>query len=209
MKVNSAQSDLRQCRKPRRSLEKHKDGQTNAPREDQMVFCGSPMSPSDPAVKGFSLIEFLVAMMILLIGLGGMMALFMHTMVAMTFAEESLIAKQKAREALEAIFTARNTQQVTFDQVRNIGAGVGIFRTGLQPLTTPGADGLVDTADDGSVETMAMPDGTARTLNEFERQIQITDLTDDLRQVAVTIRYAAPRGWIRNYQVSTYISRYR
>jgi prepilin-type N-terminal cleavage/methylation domain-containing protein len=164
----------------------------------------------EPTDKGFSLIEFLMAVFVLLIGLGGVLALFMHTMVAMTYAEESLIAKQKAREALESIFTARNTQQVPFDQVRNVGAGsTGIFLTGLLPLTTPGADGLVGTADDGTVETMVMPDGTMRTLNEFERQIEITNLTDDLRQITVTIRYAAPRGWFRNYQVSTYISRYR
>ena len=159
--------------------------------------------------RGFSLLEFLAAMFILLIGLGGIMGLFMHSMVAMTFAEESLIAKQKAREALECIFTARNTQQVTFDKVRNTGAGNGIFVTGLQPLTTPGEDGLVGTADDGPVESMLMPDGTRRILNEFHRQIEITDLTDDLRQITVTIRYAAPRGWIRNYEVRTYISRYR
>ncbi|HVN83164.1 MAG TPA: prepilin-type N-terminal cleavage/methylation domain-containing protein [Terriglobia bacterium] len=159
--------------------------------------------------QGFSLLEFLMAMMVLLIGLGGIMGLFMHSMVAMTFAEESLIAKQKAREALECIFTARNTQQVTFDKVRNTGSGTGIFVTGLQSLTTPGDDGLVGTADDGPVESMVMPDGTSRVLNEFQRQIEITDLTDDLRQITVTIRYAAPRGWIRNYQVRTYISRYR
>ena len=159
--------------------------------------------------RGFSLLEFLMAMLVLLIGLGGIMGLFMHSMVAMTFAEESLIAKQKAREALECIFTARNTQQVTFDQVRNTGSGTGIFLTGLQWLTTPGDDGLVGTADDGPVESMVMPDGTSRTLNEFQRQIEITDLTDDLRLITVTIRYAAPRGWIRNYQVRTYISRYR
>jgi type II secretory pathway pseudopilin PulG len=181
-------------------------------------FCGKRSSVIDihrnladePTGKGFSLLEFLMAVFVLMIGLGGVLALFMHTMVAMTYAEESLIAKQKAREALESIFTARNTQQVTFDQVRNVGSGTtGIFLTGLLPLTTPGADGLVGTADDGSVEAMVMPDGTTRTLNEFERQIQITNLTDDVRQITVTIRYAAPRGWFRNYQVSTYISRFR
>ena len=165
--------------------------------------------PDRVEARGFSLLEFLMAMLVLLIGLGGIMGLFMHSMVAMTFAEESLIAKQKAREALECIFTARNTQQVTFDKVRNTGSGNGIFVTGLQSLTTPGADGLVGTADDGPVEAMIMPDGTSRVLNEFQRQIEITDLTDDLRQITVTIRYAAPRGWIRNYQVRTYISRYR
>ncbi len=172
--------------------------------------CGiSPEVLVRMGARGFSLLEFLMAMLVLLIGLGGVMSLFMHSMVAMTFAEESLIAKQKSREALECIFTARNTQQVTFDNVRNTGSGNGIFVTGLQPLTTPGDDGLVGTADDGPVESMVIPDGTSRVLNEFQRQIEITDLTDDLRQITVTIRYAAPRGWIRNYQVRTYISRYR
>src|SRR5437867_2328872 len=96
--------------------------------------------------RGFSLVEFMVAMVVLLVGLLGMLGLFTHSLLAMKFAGDSLIAKQKAREALESIFTARDTQQVSFAQLNNVSNG-GIFLNGLQTLKDPGNDGLVGTAD--------------------------------------------------------------
>ena len=166
---------------------------------------------------GFSLVEFMVAMVVLLIGLLGMLSLFTHGLFAMKYADDSLIAKEKAREALESIFTARNTQQVTYSQVKNVPAG-GIFLSGFQPLKIPGLDGIVGTADDGAVETMTAPGpdgvlGTAddeiRTLTEFERQISIAPIDVDLSQITVTIRYTLAGSVQRDYRVSSYISRFR
>src|SRR5438093_12019869 len=106
--------------------------------------------------EGFSLVEFMVAMVVMLIGLVGMLGLFTHGLFAMKFGDNSLIAKEKAREALESIFTARNTQQVTFSQIKNVSNG-GIFLNGFQSLKIPGNDGIAGTADDGAIETMASP----------------------------------------------------
>ena len=86
------------------------------------------------------------------------------------------------------------------------------------------APGLVNTADDGPIETMKKPGldgilGTADdetvTLNDFTRQIAITPLNLDgtatvnpnLRQVTVTIRYRVDRAW-RTYTLVSYVSSY-
>jgi prepilin-type N-terminal cleavage/methylation domain-containing protein len=164
---------------------------------------------------GFSLIELLIAVVILTIGLLGVLSLFVQAILTMGFSEENLIAKQKARETVESIFTARNTAQISFDQIQNTSVSGGVFVTGLQPLHLPGNDGLVGTADDTGDETMVTTasDGssTIRQLNEFQRQIQISPVSgsSDLRQVTVTIRYAIRAGFQRDYQLVTYVSRYR
>ena len=166
---------------------------------------------------GMGLLEFLVAMVVLLIGLTGVLALFAHTLIALSFAQQNLIAKQKAREAMEGIFTARNTAQVSFGQIRNVSAG-GIFLDGLQPLNEPGVDGLVGTPDDGALEKMVLAgndqllgtaDDEVRPLAGFQRQIEITPVNSDLRQITVTLRYSGAQGFTRNYRVVSYISSYR
>ena len=169
------------------------------------------------ADQGFGMIEFMIASAVLLIGLVGVLALFAHTMIALSFAEQNVIAKQKAREAMESIFTARNTAQVSFDQIQNVSTG-GIFLNGFQALKEPGDDGLVGTSDDGAVESMtsAGNDGVMGTaddktilLNSFQRQMTITSINPDLRQITITLRYGPTRGIRRDYQVVSYVSRYR
>jgi len=172
---------------------------------------------------GFTLIEVVVATLVLVVGLVSMLALFTQAVVVLSCAQEDLVAQQKGQEALESIYTARNTQQITFDMVQNTSAG-GIFLEGWQPLQTSGPDGLVGTADDGAVETLTLPGpdgllGTAddeiRSLTSFTRRIDITPLviggttSADIRQVAVTVRYLTARGWQRSYRAVTYISRFR
>ncbi len=163
------------------------------------------------------MVEFLIATVVMLVGLMGVLSLFGHALLSMRFAEQNLVAKQKAREAIESIFTARNTAQVTFDQIQGTDNS-GIFLTGLQPLKVPGTDGLVGTADDGAAETMVLAgrdgllgtsDDTITTLSQFQRQIAITTLSTDLRQITVTMRYSPTRGFVRDYQVTSYISRFR
>lgn len=167
--------------------------------------------------EAFSLVEFMVAMVVMLIGLTGILGLFTHGLFAMKFADNSLIAKEKAREALESIFTARNTQQVTFSQVKNVSNG-GIFLNGFQSMKVPGTDGIVGTADDGAIETMVSPgpdgvlgtgDDLIRTLNEFQRQISITAIDTDINQITITVRYILTGSVQRDYTVTSYISRFR
>jgi prepilin-type N-terminal cleavage/methylation domain-containing protein len=166
---------------------------------------------------GFSLVEFLVAMAVMLVGLVGVLGLFTHGLFATKFADNSLIAKEKAREALESIFTARNTQQVTFSQVKNVSNG-GIFLNGFQSLKVPGNDGIVGTSDDGPIETMVSPgpdgvlgtaDDLTRTLDEFQRQVSIAAIDTNISRITITIRYVLSGPVQRDYTVISYISRFR
>jgi len=169
--------------------------------------------------KGFFLIELMLALIILLVGLLALLSLYTYALATMTYADDISIARQKAREALESIYTARNTSQISFNMINNVSSG-GVFLDGEQPLTTPGNDGLVGTADDGSVEVMVIPgddgiigtsDDETKTLNHFTRQIvigQSGNLTD-LRTIQVTITFTTPRGLTRTFTVDSLISRYR
>jgi hypothetical protein len=133
----------------------------------------------------------------------------------------SLIAREKAREAVESVHTARDTGALSWGTIRNTTNG-GVFLTGARPLKTAGADGLVNTADDGSLEQLRAPgrDGILGTaddvltpLTNFTREIQITDLTRDattvvnpnLRQIVVIVRYQVNGGW-QSYRLTTYVS---
>jgi prepilin-type N-terminal cleavage/methylation domain-containing protein len=174
---------------------------------------------------GFTLLETIMAISVLTVGLLALLALVTNSITTMQFAQEDLIARQKAQETLESLFSARNTQQITFDKIQNVSAG-GIFLEGFQPLRIPGADGIVGTQDDGGIENMTLPgpdgllgtsDDIQQALGTFERQIIIAPVpradgtaNPDLRQVTVTMRYKTLNNQkYRNYQVASYVSRYR
>jgi prepilin-type N-terminal cleavage/methylation domain-containing protein len=178
--------------------------------------------------SGFTLIEVMVSMLILAIGILALLALFAQGVATMQFAQEDLIAKQKAMETLESIFAARNTQQIIFDQIRNVSdpSGTGIFLDGPQNMLVAGNDGLIGTADDGpAFDSMLFPgpDGLLNTpddvnvpLSNFKRQILIEQVflpngtvNPDLRKVTVTVSYSSGKVLLKPYVVVTYVSRYR
>ncbi|HSR68581.1 MAG TPA: hypothetical protein VLU25_11640 [Acidobacteriota bacterium] len=170
------------------------------------------------AQEGFGLVEVMLASLILLVGMVTLLALFAQAIAATQMANLDLIARQKAREALESLYTARNTEQITFEQLANVGEG-GVFLSGLQPLTTPGADGLVNTGDDGAVEkmtsagldrVMGTADDETRLLTDYRRQIEISGGgSGDLRRVRITITYTTPLGTTREVRIESLVSRYR
>ena len=175
--------------------------------------------------EGFGTLEVLAALFVVTIALTALLALFGHAIANMTLMQDLLIAKQKSREALESIYTARNTSQITFDMIQNTGTSPGIFLEGYQPLNRPQGDGLIGTADDSAVETLILPgpdgllntgDDEVRTLSAFERQIEIdpilfadSSVNPDVRKILVRIRYNTPLGSQQTYTVESYISRYR
>ena len=94
-----------------------------------------------------------------------------------------------------------------------------MFLDGPQPLKLAGPDGLVNTADDTTTETVTVPGrdqlfGTADdmtiTLNSFTREISIRDVDNEngqLRSITVTITYQnGPTH--RTYTLTTFISAY-
>jgi hypothetical protein len=177
---------------------------------------GAP-SPAD----GFSLIEAIIATAILAGGLLTLAGFLAQGMRYMAGSSPSLVAREKAREAVESVHTARDTGLLSWTKIQNVPQG-GVFLAGAQPLTVPGPDGLVNTADDGPVERLRMPgpdgilgnaDDIQTPLSIFTREIQITPLNKDgttivnpnLRQITVIIRYNVG-GAARNYTLITYVS---
>jgi prepilin-type N-terminal cleavage/methylation domain-containing protein len=173
--------------------------------------------------RGFSLIEVMVAMGIMSAGLMALVGVFALGVTRMASSSPMLLAREKAREAVESVHAARDTGELAWNTVRNAADG-GVFLNGPQPLRLPGADGLVNTADDGEVETLREPgkDGELDTdddalirLTDYTREIRITTLNYDnggglnpnLRQVVVSIRYKVDNTW-RVYTLTTYVSSY-
>jgi prepilin-type N-terminal cleavage/methylation domain-containing protein len=170
--------------------------------------------------RGFSLIETMVALGVMAVVLLGAAALLTAGMQRINSAPGDLTATQKATEAIESVFSARDTHILTWAQIQNVqgasGEDGGIFLDGPQSLRTPGPDGLADTADDGAVETVAYPgpdrqlgtgDDVTVTLNGFTREIQIRDIEPNLRSITVTITYQLGAA-TRTYTLTAYISSY-
>lgn len=170
---------------------------------------------------GFSLLETLIAIVVLMIGLLAVLATFALSIGNTASVQYDSIARQKAAEAIESIYTARQTSQITFDKIQNQGTGNGIFVAGFTPMTDAGPDGLDNTADDVPAASIRLP-GTSGVitntsadvlvdLGNFTRQVQIADVpgNPNVRQITVSVRYPTPQGWFRTYQVQSLISSYR
>jgi Tfp pilus assembly protein PilV len=169
--------------------------------------------------EGFSLLETLTAVSLLATGLLSLAAVFTMALSRTTNASWDMLAKEKAAEAIENILAARDSGRLTWDEINNVGAGAGIFRTGAQTLVLPGPDRLVNTTDDTTTaETVRRPgrnglmndaDDEVIPLAHYTRQIEIFVVPNTpgntLREVRVTIRYTIG-GLSRQVQMSSYVS---
>ena len=183
--------------------------------------------------RGFSLIEVMISMAILVIGLLSLLGVFGIAMASTQGSQENNTAKQLANEAMEGILTARETANITWAQINNTGSG-GIFIPGFQPINCAGVDGIIGTADDAACgpQTLELPGpngifagncpaagpDTCLPLTNFTRQIQISPVLPNgggpplttLRQVNITIQYTTPQVKIpKQYVLSTFISPFR
>jgi prepilin-type N-terminal cleavage/methylation domain-containing protein len=185
---------------------------------------------------GFTLIEVMIAMVVMLIGILATMFTFAVATSATQSAEEDLIARQKVLEAMESIYTARNSQQIPFAEIANVSNG-GIFLNGAQPLLCPGPDGLSGTADDvacttssgatcpdGGAECMVLPgadgilgtpDDVTMSLGNFTRTITISTVllpngnpNPNLMAISVSVSYTKPGIPTRTFSASGLISSY-
>jgi type II secretory pathway pseudopilin PulG len=169
--------------------------------------------------RGFTLLEAMISIVILTVGLIALLSAFAAALGSTQNVHLDSIARQKAAEALESIFTARQTAQISYAQVANTTAvPPGIFTAGWTPLTSAGPDGLDGTADDLPPAMIMVPgnDGTMGTevavnLANFQRQILITNDPNvtNLKEITVSIQYAVPQGYTRTYTVQALISAFR
>ena len=97
--------------------------------------------------QGFTLIEVLIAMLILTAGLLSLLGVIALGVTTVAASSPMLIAREKAREAVESVHTARDTGELAWSRVNNVANG-GVFLAGMRDIRLPGQDGLVNTADD-------------------------------------------------------------
>jgi prepilin-type N-terminal cleavage/methylation domain-containing protein len=175
--------------------------------------------------SGFTLIETIIALAVLSIGILSLAVALGSGLLYMNNSEYSFIAEQKAAEAVESVYTARDIQQASWTNINNTSSG-GIFLAGPQPLCGAGADGIVGTADDDCNPAdgangpdyilMPGPDGLLHTaddvmipLSNFTRTITIADVPgrSGLRSITVVITYKSD-NYTRSYTLSTNISEF-
>jgi type II secretory pathway pseudopilin PulG len=147
---------------------------------------------------GFTLLETVIAMLVLTIGLLGVAAAVSYAMAASNMSRNVTDSKQTIVSTLEQMENLRNTRQLTFGQIANVGAvddtggskSFAGFPTGFQKIySNPGPDGIYGTADD--------KDDTSASNKEkdgYEREIVITELTPYLKKVKVTVHYPGRAG---------------
>lgn len=201
---------------------------------DQVTqIMGQVQTPDVRSERGFGLLEAFIAMIILLVALIALAQVLYAGIALAATSTPNLIAREKAREAVESVHTARDTFVITWAQIRNVNAsadcpagttanGGGVFLEGddQTPMETAGADGLVNTADDAGtgLEALPGPDGEFGTTDDvpltgYTRQVTICDVdgNPDLRQIVVTIGYDGSNSVgerRRRYQLTTLISRF-
>ena len=154
--------------------------------------------------SGFALVEVLISTFVLTIGLCGVLAALAYAITGTESAQEDLIARHKALDAMESIYTARNSQQLPFASINNVANG-GIFLSGPLPLLCAGPDGILGTGDDvactapdtgaacpGGVECLVLPGpdgilGTAddqiMSLSNFTRTITFNPVSQTINGV--------------------------
>lgn len=160
---------------------------------------------------GFSLIEMVVAMLMMLVGLLALASAIGYAFMASNRGRNITNTKLLVVSILEQMETLRNTQQLSFGQIANTGSvdNTGApqtfngFPTTFQPVSSdPGPDAIFGTTDDLSIAPG--PDGVYGTSDDtldqtkaapnYSRQVIITNLNPDLKRVQVTLRYPGAAG---------------
>lgn len=155
--------------------------------------------------KGFSYIEVMCAVVILMVGILAQLSAITFSMLRQQEAEQQSAARQIVSSTLESIFAARDLGNAdgiqNFDSINTTDRNsLGIFVPGWFPIREDaGKDGILGTADDTCSDT-APCSVSGYTNNSpikegFERRIVITDIVETgvpvikKRRVEVTVRF--------------------
>jgi prepilin-type N-terminal cleavage/methylation domain-containing protein len=162
--------------------------------------------------KGFSLLETIVAILILTIGLMGAAGALTYSLQYSTTSKNVGNAKLIIVSTIEEIESLRNTRRLDFKQISNAGAVDNTdckntfngFSTGFKPISlNPGFDGVSGTDDDikeagpdavwGNADDI---DNPALIRSGYTRQITITPLAGDstIKRIEVKVRYYSSGG---------------
>ncbi len=158
--------------------------------------------------SGFSLIETIIAMVIMAVGILAVMGAISYSFRAVRESENITIAKENARSTMETIFSVRDLQLFdtngteslyNWDSIKvKTSTNAGIFLDGWTPIReNPGVDGILGTQDDACPEPTGCPVGgytnNSPILKGYERKIEISDIVQNgvvrKRYVVVRVRY--------------------
>lgn len=162
-----------------------------------------------------------IAITLLTVGLLGVASAIGYAIVASNHGRSITNTKLLAVSILEQMETLRNTGNLTFGQIANVGQVnntgaarnfVGFPAGPQQVSTNPGPDGMFGTADD---LIDAGPDNIFGTWDDVvnpnfalvgvTRQIQITSLGSSLKKVQVTVNYSV-NGGMKQLSVVCYLN---
>jgi len=170
------------------------------------------------SADGFSLLEMVVAMVILTVGLLGVASAIGYSLMASNRGRGMTNSKMIIVSTLEQMETLRDTGQLNFQEISNSrvqGSSFMGFPSDFRPVSTvPGPDGVFGTADD--LSTATGPDGYYGTADDVldltrarpgvTRQIIITDLNPLLKKVQVTLRYSPNGGETKDLVGISYLN---
>jgi len=168
---------------------------------------------------GFSLLEMVVAMLIMTVGLLGVASAISYALMASNRGRGITNSKMLIVGILEQMETLRDTGQLHFTEISNsqvLGSSFTGFPSTFQPISrTPGPDGIFGTADDLMDPG---PDGIYNNADDFSnpllarpgisRQILIATLPDNdfLKKITVTLRYSPNGGETQQLTCSSYLN---
>lgn len=172
--------------------------------------------------SGVTILEMVVAMLILTVGLLGLAASIGYAVTVSNKGRNLTNSKLLVVSLLEQMETLRNTEQLTFGQIANQGqvdnsgatrTFVG-FPTVFQPLSiNPGPDGIFGTDDDlispGPDNVYGTSDDTVDNtwaVPGYQRQITITNLSTNLKRIQVTLRYPDAAGQLHDQVGVSYLN---
>ncbi len=172
--------------------------------------------------QGFSLIEVVIAMLVIAVG---MLALSAALVIGVTLpgrARQQEIAKHMASAIMESIIAAKESPRPGFTSFASIDyAPAGRFVAGVAPMLEAGPDGVYGTCDDGQPSPGTVgtcpgfgprivqltndpgPDGNytttadnrTRRLVDFTREVVITnDSGGEVKNITVRVTYGTPTG---------------
>jgi type II secretory pathway pseudopilin PulG len=183
--------------------------------------------------KGFSYIEVMIALVILMVGVLQMASALSANLLRSYETEKRIVSKQMALSTIESIISARDIARTGaiegWHSIGNVGSNPvdgtarGIFLTGWCPVREDlGWDGVAGTADDACPEgapcnVSGTPSNTSAVVKGYQREIIITDVADPerpapqfpiaRRRVEVRIKYFY-NSVARTETVSTIVSNY-
>ncbi len=151
--------------------------------------------------RGFSLLEMVVAMVLLTVGLLGVASAIGYSLMVSNRGRGLTNSKMLIVSILEQIETLRNTRELSFEEISNTQVSTSFTGFPYDPTqfrlvsTVPGRDGVFGTADDlwGASGTT---DDLSLARPGVSRQIKITGFITNpyLKRIEVTLRYPTGDG---------------